>query len=195
MSLCAEHISCKRNSRILFHDIHFELTAGKLLQVVGNNGAGKTSLLRIASGLLQPHSGKILWNQEPIFSSQHYHEHLFYLGHALALRDELTVKENIGSDKNLQNVLKHWKLSALVDQLCGELSQGQKQRVALARLSLSEKICWILDEPFSNLDADGVFQLEQLLQTHLNRGGMVLLSTHREIKMDAVKQDVLNIQQ
>ncbi len=188
MILSAKNIQCTRASRTLFHDIHFTVTTGELLQVVGNNGVGKSSLLRILVGLLQPTSGNVLWNNQPITQSDFY-QHLFYLGHSLAIKPELTVKENIlFSDRNnhfsddaLKKTLAMWSLKNNINHLCGTLSQGQKQRVALARLQLSTAKIWILDEPFANCDVQGIAQCDILFQTHLNNGGMIVVSTHRKI--------------
>lgn len=197
MSLVAENIACKRNARLLFEGVSFHLLPGELLQITGANGSGKTSLLRIAGGLLKPHTGAIGWNNVCIDSSHDYCQQLFYVGHALALRSELSVHENLRysldffSDKQMQETLTHWQLNTVLHQPCGALSQGQQQRVALARLQLAAKKCWILDEPFSNLDAEGVAQLEWLLEQHLSNEGIVLLSSHREIKVRTIKHKVL----
>ncbi len=179
--LSAKNISCVRNSRALFNNIHFSVAPGEVLQVVGNNGAGKSSLLRIAAGLLQPESGHIFWNDQLIAQSDYYH-YLFYLGHQLAIKSELTVKENLAfPDEKIKTILQQWSLENYLNTLCGLLSQGQKQRVALARLQLSDKKIWILDEPFSNLDAEGVTQLERVIQEHLKNDGMVLIASHKSV--------------
>lgn len=188
MTLSAKKIHCARASRTLFQDVCFTIRAGELLQVVGNNGTGKSSLLRILAGLLQPTSGDIFWNNQSIAQSD-FHQHLFYLGHSLAIKSELTVKENIlfsgkknhFSDDAIKKMLAIWSLNKNIHHLCGTLSQGQKQRVALARLQLSAATVWILDEPFAHCDAQGITQCKTLFQTHLNNGGMIVLSTHRKI--------------
>lgn len=193
--LTAEKIHCVRNSRSIFRDIDFSITPGSMLQIVGNNGVGKSSLLRIIAGLLQPESGQVYWHHQPIAQSNFY-DHLFYLGHMLGIKSELSVAENISysplSD-SIKTVLNTWSLDNVMHDLCGTLSQGQRQRVALARLQISAKQLWILDEPFSNLDSTGILQLEKLLQNHLDNGGMVLLSTHREIMFKEVKQMLLEL--
>lgn len=199
MTLSVEKIHCVRNTRSLFQDINFKLFPGDLLQVVGSNGVGKSSLLRIIAGLLQPESGVIFWNDGPIAQSDFQH-HLFYLGHALAIKPELTVKENIlysslkidFPEEKIKHALQFWSLENHINHLCGTLSQGQRQRVALARLLLSDAKIWILDEPFANLDAEGILQFERLLQSHVNDGIMVMISTHRKIIID-VKQKIVEL--
>lgn len=168
--LIAKNITCVRGERVLFQDLNIKLHAGELLQVVGDNGVGKSSLLRILAGLLVPESGEVISDQE-----------CFYLGHALSIKSELTVSENIGCS-NIEKILQMWSLEQYENQLCKTLSQGQRQRVALARLSLSPEKWWILDEPFAHLDAEGVLQLEKLLQLHLDNQGMIVMSSHREMK-------------
>ncbi len=198
--LSAKKIHCVRNSRLLFSDIHFSIAPGEMLQVGGNNGVGKSSLLRIVAGLLQPEAGHVFWNNQLIQQSDFY-QHVFYLGHMPGIKSELTVLENIlyafssirSSLDHIKIILKSWSLDNVMHDFCGALSQGQRQRVALARLELSKKRVWILDEPFSNLDSEGILQLEKLLRNHLNNSGMVLLSTHRERAMPGVKPMLLEL--
>src|SRR4051812_13451682 len=95
MTLQVDKLSCQRHERLLFHDLHFQVSPGELWQVTGHNGAGKTSLLRILCGLLQPHTGKITWQNKSILHNADYRDELFYVGHTLALREECTVMENI----------------------------------------------------------------------------------------------------
>ncbi|OGT43864.1 MAG: heme ABC exporter, ATP-binding protein CcmA [Gammaproteobacteria bacterium RIFCSPHIGHO2_12_FULL_40_19] len=198
--LTAEKIYCVRNSRLLFSDIHFSIAPGEMLQVGGHNGVGKSSLLRIVAGLLQPESGQVFWNNQLIMQSDFY-QHLHYLGHLLGIKSELTILENIlfalpdsqCSLDHIKIILKNWSLDNVMYDFCGTLSQGQRQRVALARLQLSTKRVWILDEPFANLDNHGILQLEKLLQNHLNNGGVILLSTHHERALKGVKPMLLEL--
>src|SRR3990167_5677484 len=114
--LIAEKIYCIRNSRSLFNDINFSIAPGNILQIVGDNGVGKSSLLRIIAGLLQPESGQVSWHYQPIAQSDFY-DHLFYLGHTLGIKSELTVAENISysllSD-SIKTVLNTWSLDKVM---------------------------------------------------------------------------------
>lgn len=201
------HIQSIRNNQSLFAPISFMLRPGEILQVTGNNGAGKTSLLRIAVGLLKPHAGEVFWDNELIEKSKTYFDQLFYLGHLLAIKPELTIKENIlyfqnrrkqpqhifsgCTSKNLkmslefeiEKKLEKWALNPFKNNLAKTLSQGQKQRLALARLELSSAKVWVLDEPFSNLDVNAISQLETLFQCHVEKGGMILISTHQRFQL------------
>ena len=183
--LIAERIRCERSARVLFDQLSFTLSSGELLQVIGHNGAGKSSLLRIVAGLLLPQQGHLNWHVE---SSE-----LFYLGHALALKNDLSVRENLVdanySETQWHSALNFWLLSDFVNQPCGQLSQGQRQRVALARLNLLSHAVWILDEPFAHLDAVATEQLKMLLEMHVMQKGAVLIATHQEIIFDNNKNN------
>lgn len=189
MTLIVNNLACMRGERSLFENINLTLSSAHVIQIVGENGSGKTSLLRIAAGLLQPTAGHVLWNQTPIENNIIYRQALFYLHHALGIKHELTVLENICyslrdlvfSDTALKNALQDWALFDLQHHLCQHISQGQRQRVALTMLSLSKKSLWILDEPFSSLDELGVAQLIRLFEKQVEQGGSIIFTTHRLI--------------
>jgi len=197
--LIANHITCIRSERTLFEDLTIQLLPGNIFQIVGENGAGKSSLLRILVGLLKPTSGEVIWNRQSIErNSIHYHQSLFYLGHATGIKQDLTVHENIIYSLNrvvytatdLQFVLQMWSLTAFEHVICRRLSQGQRQRVALAILTLSRKQLWFLDEPFSSLDIEGTSYLLQLFQQHSTTGGSIVFTTHRSLEWDGYMSTV-----
>ncbi len=185
-----------RGDRRLFSGLNFSLADGELLYVHGPNGSGKTTLLRMLCGLVVPAAGEVRWRGERIESlGEEYRRELLYLGHAAALKDDLTGLENLrvaatltGDEVGEEDALA--ALERLGVEGCGDLpvrvlSQGQKRRVALARLQLSRAGLWILDEPFTALDKGAIAALEALLQQHLASGGIVVLTTHQEVALTA----------
>ena len=188
-------LSGSRGQRQLFSDVSVTVRPGSLLAVAGENGSGKTSFLRILCGLLSPDGGTILWQGKDIRQLKElYRAELMYIGHLNGIKDELTPAENLtlsaclaGDDSSCGNVQKALEAVGLGPSIhilpTRVLSQGQKRRVALARLWLSTRPLWFLDEPFASLDAAATTYLTQRLQSHLNNGGMVVVSTHQEIAL------------
>lgn len=197
-------LSCVRGDRTLFTGIEFALGAGSLLRVTGPNGSGKTSLLRIVCGLAPPAAGEVRWHGENIRSlREEYWKDLVYIGHLNALKDDLTALENLeiasalGGRKIADGValdaLDSFGVAACAELPARVLSQGQRRRVTLARLILSRDLpLWVLDEPFTALDAAAVRLMESLISEHLSRGGSVIYTTHQEARIEA--SVVLNIE-
>jgi heme exporter protein A len=196
-------VGCVRGERRLFSGVGFTLAPGRLLRVAGANGSGKTSLLRILCGLLTPAEGEVRWNSAAIGSQRDdYHRSLAYIGHLNGLKDELSPLENLeigatlagnpaGPDARIA-ALDAFGLASSTDAAVRHLSQGQRRRVALARLALSAAVpLWILDEPFTALDAQAVKRLGDLIAAHVRTGGMVVLTTHMEVPIAA--DDVLDL--
>jgi heme exporter protein A len=182
-------LECERGGRTLFSGLSFTLRAGEALRIAGANGSGKTSLLRILCGLLPPDAGEVRWQGERIRSlREEYARQLVYLGHAPAVKDELTAEENLQIASRLSGMaVPAERIKAALGrfQVPGSfvkrLSQGQKRRAALARLCLAESVpLWLLDEPFTALDAQGIGLLKELIETHTRRGGMVAFTTHQD---------------
>jgi heme exporter protein A len=170
------------------------LSAGEALQVEGANGAGKTSLLRIIAGMTPPDEGDVLWRGESIQDRRSdFNAQLAYLGHHIGLKHELTVEENLRASVmiggatdslgRLEDVLRQVGLSERADLPVRVLSAGQKQRVALARMLLIGAVLWVLDEPFTALDAGGIGLISELLGHHLDRGGLAVMTSHQAIPL------------
>ena len=182
-------LECRRGGRTLFRGLSFPLKGGELLRVGGANGSGKTSLLRILCGLLSPASGEVRWRGAPIQDlREEYSRELAYLGHAAALKDDLTPGENLriaaslsGIDRSSGGIREALSGFQVPDLPVRKLSQGQKRRAALARLVASAQVpLWLLDEPFSALDAAGIELLKGLINGHVERGNIVVYTTHQD---------------
>lgn len=201
--LDARQLECTRGDRRLFRELSFRLGRGELLRVAGANGSGKTSLLRIMCGLLAPSAGELRWRGQPIrVEREEYSRNLVFIGHLNGLKDDLTALENLqvaaalagmsAEARRMLDGLDRFGVSHCAELPAKILSQGQRRRVALARLALSPTVpLWILDEPFSALDVGAVVELERLLAAHLASGGMVVLTTHQEVRV--VAQAVLRV--
>ncbi len=189
-------LECVRGERSLFSGLGFRLEAGELLYLQGKNGAGKTSLLRMLIGLLPPETGEIRWNGEPIRAlADEYRADLCYLGHLNAIKEELTPLENLLaaarladddlSEDDALDALEQVGLAGREDLACKYLSQGQKRRVALARLVVNRRPLWVLDEPFVALDVTAVDWLAGIISAHLQRGGLAVMTTHQPVNIPA----------
>ena len=192
--LSLHQLQCRRGERELFSGVELALQRGELLQVEGPNGSGKTSLLRIVAGLSAAASGEIRWRNETINElAEDYFRDLLYLGHAAAIKDELTALENLTltlqlsdeqtSSANAKQALADAGLKDRLHLPAKYLSQGQRRRVALARLCLSKRPLWILDEPFTALDVSAVSWVAQLIAAQLGRDGIVLFTTHQDVQI------------
>ncbi len=186
-----------RGERSLFAGLGFFLSAGTLLEVRGPNGSGKTSLLRMVCGLLRPAAGEITWRGRPIAQlADEFCGELAYVGHLDALKPELDPVDNVRLAARVAGLgaapgdgaaaLRDFGLAGFERLPCKALSQGQRHRVALARLKLAaRRALWVLDEPFASLDAAGTAILRATLEGHLRAGGVALLSTHHEVELAA----------
>jgi heme exporter protein A len=197
-------LECVRGDHRLFTDLNFSLQGGELLRLRGSNGSGKTSLLRLMCGLMEPTAGEVIWKGESIHTQRdEFNAELLYLGHLNGIKSELTGFENLRisntlrgetpTDNQIYDALGQIGLAGREDLPTQVLSQGQKRRVALARLLLSDAALWILDEPFTALDVDAVVQLGKLIEAHLQKGRMVAYTTHQEVEMKAGANREVNL--
>lgn len=197
-------LECRRGDVCLFTGMNFELKEGELLHLRGSNGSGKTSLLRIVCGLFLPAAGKVMWRGEDIHASRdEFNRELTYLGHLNGIKDDLTAVENLRiharfaglntTEAQIIEALTKIGLRSRMHLPTRVLSQGQKRRVALARLLLGGTRLWILDEPFTALDVKAVAALQTVLAEHLGCGGMVLLTTHQDVEITSGAHRHLNL--
>ena len=184
------NLACVRGDRPLFRDLSFALAPGELLHVRGENGSGKTTLLRALCGLSQPAGGEVRWNGLSIREqAETYREQLCYIGHGNAIHGDLTPVENLqfeaclGAEDRIdaKPALESSGLGRVANLPAKLLSQGQKRRVALARLAVLERALWVLDEPFTALDIRAVDRLLVTLARHLDLGGLCILTSHQEV--------------
>lgn len=195
--LQAVALSCTRGERRLFSDVNVTVRPGTLLAVVGENGSGKTSFVRMLCTFLPPEEGAILWQGQDIRRlKEQYCAQLTYIGHLNGVKDDLTPIENLtvsasvtgdhSSSDLVREALEAVGLKCQVHRLPTRvLSQGQKRRVALARLWLSTRPLWLLDEPFTSLDAAATGLVTERLRSHLEQGGMAVVVTHQEVALPA----------
>lgn len=201
IALSVTQAACERGGRQLFAPVSFDLPAGQAMQIQGDNGAGKTSLLRGLCGLSPLSQGQVSWCGLSVDQAREtFLSDVFFLGHALGLKDELSALENLQTAQAIAGrpVTTQQATEALSAQgLAGRmylplrvLSQGQKRRVALARLQVSTARLWLLDEPLVALDADAQQALTVLLQTHVRGGGMLLFTSHQTLALGADMQSL-----
>jgi heme exporter protein A len=194
--LNASNLECVRGERRLFSGVGFRLAGGEMLYLQGKNGSGKTSLLRMLCGLTPPAEGEIRWRGEPIGQlGDDFRAELCYLGHHNAIKEELTPLENLLASAKLADealdpdaaldALEQVGLLGREDLACRYLSQGQKRRVALARLVHERRALWVLDEPYVALDTAAVELVAGLIGAHLQRGGLAVLTTHQTVAVPA----------
>ncbi|OWS69361.1 heme ABC exporter ATP-binding protein CcmA [Polynucleobacter aenigmaticus] len=194
----ARAITCVRGDRELFSRLDLQVSAGECLHIRGENGVGKTSLLRLLTGLAPPESGEVLWNGVPIKKeSSEYHSKLLFLGHRDALKEDLTALENLRmyaaidgidlTDVEAFSTLWRFGLKGREDLPVNCLSAGQKKRVLMARMMTRRAQVWILDEPFNALDTQAVLELQSLIGQHLEGNGLVVLTSHQPLAISNLR--------
>lgn len=192
--LRVQSVSCTRGYRELFADLTMSLEASQVLRVEGENGSGKTSLLRILAGLALPAAGEVFWNDLPASDPDAcYFQDMLYLGHKPGIKFELTPVENLcmfrslfgaKTDNGIEEALYQMGLYGFEDVPCANLSAGQKRRVALAQLLMSQAKLWILDEPYTSLDVAAVAFLEEVFKKHVQGGGSLIITSHQPVTVE-----------
>ncbi|MGI9311406.1 MAG: cytochrome c biogenesis heme-transporting ATPase CcmA [bacterium] len=195
-------LECVRGERMLFRNLNCRVEAGEMLRIDGDNGAGKTSLLKILCGLSRPESGEVRWGGAPIARDRFaYCRELTYLGHRAALKADLTAAENLDAAAALAarapaiaaaNALREMALDDCLRLPCRLLSAGQRQRVALAGLLMRPGGVWILDEPAAALDSSAIARLEQMLAAQTAVGGIVVFTSHQPLALNHARAHSLH---
>jgi heme exporter protein A len=204
MTLTVRGLSYERNNKLLLNQLTFEATSGEALHILGPNGVGKTSLLQILTGLVLPLEGQILWKGIPAAISPSFKKSLLYISHRLGMKGTLTPFENlylfllrrgVGQAAQSFRQIKQCAKESIVDALLkfdlaphsktltGLLSFGQQRRLLLAKLLLVKTDCWILDEPFTALDSKGIHFVSVLIKEQLQRGGIVIFTSHQSFSL------------
>ena len=190
------NLSCQRGYNLLFENLSFELNSGEVLKISGPNGSGKTSLMKILAGLSSFETGSIEYDNIKI-NSEKYNLDFLYLGHLAALSPELSCLENLKYTAHLGNnnlnpdfsdALTKVGLEKFENELVGKLSAGQKKRIALSLLFITQSKVWLLDEPFSALDSQAIKIIESRIEEHCNSGGLCILTTHQDCNIENIKE-------
>jgi heme exporter protein A len=184
-----------RGDRHVLRGVSFEGRPGQCVLLTGRNGAGKTSLIRVIAGLLDAEDGEVSWRGAPVRADRHaFHAELTYLGHEPPLKGDLTGRENLHFSVGIRRPLKNPEIDAALmrtgalafaDRAVRTLSAGQRRRVALAGVLLAGTVLWLLDEPTTNLDADGQQLVAELIGEHLARSGLVVAAVHHALPLPA----------
>lgn len=201
-SLQCHNLAFERDDVPVFSGVSLSVEEGQIVQIVGQNGTGKTTLLRILTTALTPTAGTLFWSGKPLFKHRsEYLQSMLYLGHQPGIKHGLSPRENLSwllklhpaSIHDIDQTLEAVGLAGYEDTPAQILSAGQLRRVALAQLYITSARLWILDEPFTAIDRSGVTALEELMTAHLAKGGMIVLSTHQQLSIRDVKS--LDLQQ
>lgn len=192
----AIELTCTKGERTLFRNLCFTVPKGGFLSVMGDNGSGKSTLLRLLTGLTSPDGGRVCWEGRDIADlREHYVAQLSYLGHRNSLKEDLTPIENLHATSSILGQALTFKAAQAALEAVGLsrsfhffstklLSEGQRRRVALARLWLRTSPLWVLDEPFTALDSYAASTLRERLNAHVREGGLVVISTHQEVELE-----------
>ena len=198
------NLSLWRGELLLLDAINLSLAAGSVLQIQGANGSGKTTLLRLLCGLGEADEGEVRWAGQALYRVRDtFHSELLYLGHKPGVSGALTPIENLRmfcalnatDPARISNALEELALSERESLPCSLLSAGQQRRVALARLVLQPRSVWILDEPLTALDADGLMWVQSQIVAQVERGGRVVFTTHQALPLNGVENSLVTLYQ
>lgn len=195
-----KNLSCIRDDRVLFKGLNFKLKNNQVLLLEGKNGCGKTSLLRIICGFREQDAGELLWDAQGINDSDYFAK-MAYVGHLDGVKKELTVIENLkvslalgqAGKYSIEDALDKVHLAGYDDSLVQSLSAGQKRRLSLARLLITQKTLWVLDEPFTSIDKQGIMLIESIMHEHVADNGMIILTSHHDLNLHEADIQKINL--
>lgn len=199
-------LSVERGEHLLFDGFELSIEPGEIIQFAGPNGAGKTSLMRVIAGLLEPLTGSFHWQGSAVAHASQFSDEILYMGHKPAVRYQLSPLENLEwyaqlqyqqvqnrTAGDLQQALKYIGLEGYENEPCANLSAGQKKRVGLTRMSISSAPLWILDEPFTAVDRQGVETLVGWIENYVSQGGAVLYTTHQQVEFQQHQPRIIDL--
>jgi heme exporter protein A len=197
VNFAGKNLTCVRGGRLVFQSLSFHVAAGSVLVLQGPNGSGKSSLLRLVAGFQAPAEGAFLWDDRPVAEDRDGHRaRITYAGHLDAVKPAFSVTESLqfwarpigfGEPKPVADALDRWGLRAIADLPGAYLSAGQRKRLNLARLSLSESRLWLLDEPTVSLDDSAVDTLMGVISEHQADRGSAIIATHTDLALKATE--------
>lgn len=203
MRLTAEGLSARRGEELIFTNVSFTLEPGQALLLTGRNGSGKSTLLRVIAGLLRPESGTVTLASPGSGEPRPARESSHYLGHRNAMKQELSVAENLlfwqsflgdsegGAGVDVEEAAHAVGLAGITHLPFGYLSAGQQRRFAMAKLLVAYRPLWLLDEPTAALDSSADVMFAGLVKNHLAQGGMAIAATHQPLGLEGAQQLVM----
>ena len=194
--LKVKNINCQRSGEVVLQGLNFEVEAGKNVEIIGSNGSGKTTLLRLLLGFINDYDGDIYWNDSKVPSKfQEKDIHCFYQGHQIGIKPLLTVYENLkfsssgfnSSEEEITSVANKVGIKTFLNRQSANLSAGQKRRIAIGRWLLKDFNLYLIDEPFTTLDDEGVELIKGIVTELNNRGASFLITGHRPSELNSKK--------
>ena len=186
--LTITNLACKRGSNLVFDNLSFEIKSGETFLIKGSNGSGKTSLMRTMAGFIKPYEGKIFVDNEQLNADRNAKEKFQFIGEKSALKNNLSVKNNItlwsllfNTSVNVDDLLKVFNLNSFINSDVATLSDGQKKRLSLSKLFLDNRSVWLLDEPYVFLDEENIADLNNKILKFNERSGIVIITSNIDI--------------
>ncbi len=187
-TLTITNLACKRGSNLIFNNLSFEIKSGETFLIKGSNGSGKTSLMRTMAGFIKPYEGKIFIDNEQLNTDRNDKEKFQFIGEKSALKNNLSVKNNItlwsllfNTSVNVDDLLKVFNLNSFINSDVATLSDGQKKRLSLSKLFLDNRSVWLLDEPYVFLDEENIADLNNKILKFNERSGIVIITSNIDI--------------
>lgn len=194
--LKVKNLNCQRSGKVVLQGLNFEVEAGKNVEIIGSNGSGKTTILRLLLGFINDYDGDIYWNDSEVPSKlQEKDIHCFYQGHQIGIKPLLTVYENLkfsssgfnSSEEEITSVANKVGIKTFLNRQSASLSVGQKRRIAIGRWLLKDFNLYLIDEPFTTLDDEGVELIKGVVTELNNRGASFLITGHRPSELNSKK--------